>query len=162
MTGEAEEMDVPQILYVLLIAISPILECRGSIPYGIFAGIDVPTVFLVSLLGNILPVPFLLIFLSKIEGWIMRRKDENPVKRAFVRYILSLSKKSKSQVDRYGFWGLVIFVAVPILGTGAWTSSVIAYLFGMEIKRAFAAIVLGVLGVAVIVTVAVLGFGLIL
>jgi len=155
-------MDVPQILYVLLIAISPILECRGSIPYGIFAGIDVPTVFLVSLLGNILPVPFLLIFLSKIEGWIMRRKDENPVKRAFVRYILSLSKKSKSQVDRYGFWGLVIFVAVPILGTGAWTSSVIAYLFGMEIKRAFAAIVLGVLGVAVIVTVAVLGFGLIL
>jgi uncharacterized membrane protein len=154
-------MDVSQILYILLIAISPILECRGSIPYGILAGIDVPTVFLVSLLGNILPVPFLLIFLSRIEGWIMRRENENPVKRAFVKYIERLREKSKSQVKRYGFWGLVIFVAVPIPGTGAWASSVIAYLFGMEIKRAFAAIALGVLGAVVIVTVAVLGFGLI-
>jgi uncharacterized membrane protein len=145
--------ELNQILYTLFLAMLPVFECRGAIPYGIFAGVDLPTTFIVSLIGNVLPVPFLLLFLSRIDGWIMQRSESSSLRRLFVKYVERLRRNSKSQLDRYGFWGLMIFVAVPLPGTGAWTSCVIAYIFGLDSKKAFAAIALGVLEACVIVAV---------
>jgi len=154
--------DLSQVLNVFLLAVSPIVECRGSIPYGIFAGIDLPTVLLVTLIGNCLPVPFLLLFLKTIERWLMGRADSNPLKRLFIKYVESLRRRSSAQVEKYGFLGLVIFVAVPLPGTGAWTSSAVAYLFGMESKRALAAILVGVVIAMAIVTGLMLIIGIVL
>ena len=154
--------DLNQMLYILLLAMSPVVECRGSIPFGFFAGVDLPTTFIVSLIGNVLPIPFLLVFLCKVEGLIMKRRDTNIVKRLFVRYVESLRRKSKNQLDRYGFFGLMMFVAVPLPGTGAWTSSVIAYLFGLDTKKALMAIALGVLEACIIVLLLVVLFGLVI
>lgn len=160
--GSSAMADISQSLYVFIMAASPIIECRGSIPYGILAGMDLPTVLLITFIGNCLPVPFLLLLLKSFEAWLMRRSDSNPIKRLFIKYIESLRRRAKSQVDRYGFLGLVIFVAVPIPGTGAWTSSVVAYIFGMESKRALAAIVIGVVIAMAIVTALMLLIGIVL
>jgi len=154
--------DLSQLFNIFILAISPIVECRGSIPYGIVAGVDLPTVLLVTLVGNCLPVPFLLLLLKTVEGWLMRREDSNPLKRLFIRYVESLRRRSRDQVEKYGFLGLVLFVAIPVPGTGAWTSSIVAYLFGMEWKRSLAAIVIGVLCAMAIVTVLTLAVGVVL
>ncbi len=154
--------DLSQLFNIFILAISPVVECRGSIPYGIVAGVDLPTVLLVTLVGNCLPVPFLLLLLKTVEGWLMRREDSNPLKRLFIRYVESLRRRSRDQVEKYGFLGLVLFVAIPVPGTGAWTSSIVAYLFGMEWKRSLAAIVIGVLCAMAIVTVLTLAVGVVL
>ncbi|MBC7121251.1 MAG: small multi-drug export protein [Candidatus Methanosuratus sp.] len=154
--------DLSQLFNIFILAISPVVECRGSIPYGIVAGVDLPTVLLVTLVGNCLPVPFLLLLLKTVEGWLMRRGDSNPLKRLFIRYVESLRRRSRDQVEKYGFLGLVLFVAIPVPGTGAWTSSIVAYLFGMEWKRSLAAIVIGVLCAMAIVTVLTLAVGVVL
>jgi len=153
---------VDQILYILFLAALPVVEARGSVPYGILTGIDVPTVVALSIVGNLAPVPFLLLFLCKIEGWVMGRSDGNPVKRLFIKYIERLRRTARSKVERYGFWGLMIFVIVPLPGTGAWTGSAVAYLFGIENKRAFASIALGVVGAVALLAVAFSVFGLVL
>jgi len=154
--------DIYQLFNVFILSISPIVECRGSIPYGIVTGIDLPTVLLVTLIGNCMPVPFLLLFLKFAEGWVMRRADSNPLKRLFVRYVESLRRRTGEQVRKYGFLGLVLFVAVPVPGTGAWTSSVVAYLFGMEWKRSLVAILVGVVCAVAIVTAFILAIGIVL
>ncbi len=154
--------DLSQLFNVFILAISPVVECRGSIPYGIVAGVDLPTVLLVTLVGNCLPVPFLLLLLKTVEGWLMRREDSNPLKRLFIRYVESLRRRSHDQVEKYGFLGLVLFVAIPVPGTGAWSSSIVAYLFGMEWKRSLATIVIGVLCAMAIVTMLTLAVGVVL
>lgn len=152
---------IQDLFTVFLMAASPILECRGSIPYGILTGIDPATVFLVSFLGNVLPVPFLLLFLNRFERWVMGMGEENWLRKIYVRYVDRLRKKSKPTIDRYGFLGLTIFVAVPIPLTGAWTASLLSYLLGMNLKRSLGAIVIGVLGACAIVMAVMLAYGFI-
>jgi uncharacterized membrane protein len=150
---------IQDVFTVFLLAASPILECRGAIPYGILIGLDPITVFIASFLGNIFPVPFLLFFLNRFERWVMGMGDENWLKQIYIRYVNRLRKKSKPSIDRYGFLGLTIFVAVPIPLTGAWTASLLSYLFGMEFKRSLAAIIAGVFGACVIVMALMLAYG---
>lgn len=152
---------IQDLFTVFLMAASPILECRGSIPYGILTGIDPATVFLVSFLGNVLPVPFLLLLLNRFERWVMGMGEGNRLRRIYVRYVDRLRKKSKPSIDRYGFLGLTIFVAVPLPLTGAWTASLLSYLLGMDLKRSLGAIVIGVFGACVIVMALMLAFGFI-
>ncbi len=150
---------IQEILTAFLMAASPILECRGAIPYGVLVGLDPATVFLVSLLGNILPVPFLLLFLDRFERWVMGMREGNWLRRVYVRYIEKLRKRAKPTIDRYGLLGLMAFVAVPLPLTGAWTASLLSYLLGMKIRRSLAAILVGVLVACVIVMALMLAYG---
>jgi uncharacterized membrane protein len=152
---------VQEILTTFLMAASPILECRGAIPYGVLVGVDPTTVFLVSFLGNILPVPFLLLFLNRFEHWVMGMGEGNWLRRIYTRYIERLRKRAKPTIDRYGMLGLAAFVAVPLPLTGAWTASLLSSLLGMEAKRSLGVIVIGALVACIIVMALMLAYGFI-
>lgn len=152
---------IQEILTTFLMAAWPILECRGAIPYGVLVGLDPATVFLVAFFGNILPVPFLLLFLNRFERWVMGMGEGNWLRRVYVKYIDRVRRRAKPTIDRYGLLGLTAFVAVPLPLTGAWTASLLSYLLGMETKRSLAAIVAGALGACVIVMALMLAYGFI-
>lgn len=152
---------IQEILTTFLMAAWPILECRGAIPYGVLVGLDPATVFLAAFFGNILPVPFLLLFLNRFERWVMGMGEGNWLRRVYVKYIDRVRRRAKPTIDRYGLLGLTAFVAVPLPLTGAWTASLLSYLLGMEAKRSLAAIVAGALGACVIVMALMLAYGFI-
>jgi uncharacterized membrane protein len=129
-------------------AATPVWELRGAIPAGIFA-FDQPWwgVFLVSLLGNIFPIPFIILFLDPVTRFLNRIKFMEKA----IRWIFQRAEKRSELVKKYEKVGLMIFVAVPLPGTGAWTGSLIAFMLGMDLKSAFWPIALGVLIAAVIV-----------
>ncbi|MEM0232124.1 MAG: small multi-drug export protein, partial [Candidatus Methanomethyliaceae archaeon] len=112
-------------------------------------GIDLISVVIISFFGNILPVPFILLLMKKIEDIII--KQNNILKKIFIKYIENLRKRSKKTIEKYGFYGLIIFIAIPLPGTGAWTGSIVAHIFGMKIKYSILAIFIGV-AIAVFIT----------
>lgn len=150
-----------EVLTVFLMAAWPIIECRGAIPYGILIGMEPATTFVASFLGNVFPVPFLLLFLNRLDRWVMGMGEGAWLRRTYVRYVDGLRGRARSTIDRYGFLGLVIFVAVPLPLTGAWTSCLLSYLFGMEVKRSLVAITTGALGACIIVMSVMLAYGFI-
>jgi uncharacterized membrane protein len=142
--------DLGESLNVILISATPISELRGGIPVAMFR-YDFPWywAFLIAVAGNMLPIPFLLALydpvvklVSKV-AWIKR----------LVEWFFRYTRRRGGLVERYGWIGLAIFVGVPLPMTGAWTGSVLAYLMGIEYKRALPAILLGVIIAGVIVTV---------
>lgn len=151
-----------QSIYVFLLAMYPVVECRGAIPVGILAGVDPLTVFLLSFIGNLLPIPFLLLFMGRLEGWIMGFGEGNIARRLFIRYVKRIRESARSKIDRYGFWGLILFVALPLPLTGAWTASLVASLFGIPGGRAILSIAAGVFVACVIVMALMLGLGLVI
>jgi len=131
------------ILVAFFLSMLPLIELRGGIPYAFFRGVPFPTAALVCFLGNLLPVPFILLFLRKAFE-IMRRF-------AWTRKIVDwLERHARKRGDRFRkalWWGLVIVVALPIPLTGAWSGSLISVVFDMPMRKAFPAILLGLLGV---------------
>lgn len=140
-------------------AMVPVVELRGAIPYGVVAGLSVPTAFVLALIGNIVPVPVLVVFTRKVFEWL-RRKSE-----WLNRIVCRLEEKAEKKKDvvlRYEFWGLVLLVAIPLPGTGAWTGALVAAMMDMRLKRAMPAIALGVLIAGIIVTSVTYGAGALL
>lgn len=143
-------MELTEVLNVILISATPISELRGGIPVAYFRyDFEWYWAFLIAVAGNMLPIPFLLVLydpvvklVSKV-AWIKRLVDW------FFRY----TRRRGGLVEKYGWIGLTMFVGIPLPITGAWTGSVLAYLMGIEYKRALPAIFLGVIVAAVIVTV---------
>jgi uncharacterized membrane protein len=133
------------IALTLLATVLPISELRGGIPLGISLGLDPWFTFSIAVIANALiffPVFFALrLFYDKLLSRI-------PL---FDKYLDSLRKRGKPKVDKYGFWGLVLFVAVPLPLTGAYTGTILAWLLGMDWKRAFPAVALGVVVAGVVV-----------
>ncbi len=138
-----------KIFMTFLVSMVPVVELRGAIPIGVAAGVDLPVAILVSVIGNILPVPFIILFIKKIFAW-MRSKSERLER--LVKRFEDMADSKSDRVTRYEFWGLVLFVGIPLPGTGAWTGSLIAALLGMDIKKAFPPIMLGVILAAVIIS----------
>lgn len=139
-----------------LISMVPVIELRGAIPIGVGAGLDLPLAIAVSIIGNLVPVPFIIIFIKKIFAWMRTniKKLDGLVTR------LEKRAESKSEtVQKYAFWGLFILVAIPLPGTGAWTGALVAAMLEMPLKKAFPAIALGVLGAAAIVAFVTYGAG---
>jgi|YelNatPaOPRAMG01_1025707.scaffolds.fasta_scaffold18963_3 uncharacterized membrane protein len=135
-------------LWVFLMAATPIWELRGSIPTGMLVmHLPWPEVFIISLLGNIFPVPFILLFLDPISKLLTRIK----LLERILNWVLQRTRRQSSLVEKYERIGLMLFVAVPLPGTGAWTGALIAFLLGMSLKKAFWPIALGVLIAGVIV-----------
>lgn len=138
----------------LLISMVPVLELRAAIPAGVIAGLDIPVVVAVAIIGNLIPIPFIIVFIRKIFKW-MQTKSEKLA--ALVKRLEDKADRKKDKVLKYEFWGLMFFVAIPLPGTGAWTGALIAAMLDMQLKRAFPAIAAGVVIAAVIVAVATYG-----
>lgn len=134
---------MPSQAFVLtfLIAMVPVLELRGAIPYGVLHGLPPLAALLIAVAGNLLPVPFLILFTRRVFAWL---KTKGCVRRLIERLELRAVKKSQV-VNKYAGLGLFILVAIPLPGTGAWTGALVAALMDMRIKRAMPAIALGVL-----------------
>ncbi|MBR5230267.1 MAG: small multi-drug export protein [Firmicutes bacterium] len=137
----------------------PVLELRGAIPLAVAAGLDIPLALVAAILGNLLPVPFIIIFIRKIFKWMQSRSRWLA---AIVHKMEAKAEAKKEQVLRYEFWGLMILVAIPLPGTGAWTGALVAAMLDMQLKRAFPAIALGVVAAGIIVTAASYGVSVII
>ena len=125
-------------LIIFIISMIPILELRGGIP----TWRAIP----ICLVGNLIPIPFILLLIRPIFAWLRKTRLFRPL-------VEKLEKKAMSKSDRisrYEFWGLVLFVGIPLPGTGAWTGALVASLLGIDWKKAFGAIVVGVCMASVI------------
>lgn len=141
---------IKKLLYVFGISILPVIELRGAIPAGAAMGLPFWAVFLCAILGNLLPVPFILIFIEKI---LLFMKEHNIFPK-LVHWLEEKAQKGAARVENYALLGLSLFVAVPLPGTGAWTGALVAALFHMEKRRAMLSITLGVLIAGIIMTLA--------
>lgn len=144
-------------LYILLISMVPLIELRGAIPVGCAAGIPWYVNFLLCVIGNMIPVPFILFFIEKIFAFMKRF----PRLGRIAVFFEQKGEKNKGKVTKYATWGLLLFVGIPLPGTGAWTGSLIAALLKMDKKHAIISTFGGVILAAVIVTLisyGVLGF----
>ena len=127
----------------------PVIELRGAIPYGVSQDIPIWICFVVSTIGNLIPVPFIIIFIRKII-LVMKKMSKNI--RKFAEWLERKAEKNKEKVLKYEFWGLMLLVAIPLPGTGAWTGSLVAAMLDMQFKRALPAIVVGVMVAGIIVS----------
>ncbi len=143
-----------KLLYVFLCSMLPIIELRGSIIMGAGLGLTWWQNYLVSVCGNLLPIPFILLFIRYILGWM---KNINGLSKIAL-WLEEKAHKHSKKVLRYATFGLFLFVAIPIPGTGAWTGALIAALFNMRMKYSLLSITLGVLVAGVIMVCASYGF----
>lgn len=132
---------VPDELTVFLISLMPVLEIRGGMIAARLLEMDFLKAFAICYVGNMLPIPFIILFIRKIFEFLRRFKF-------FERIIVKLEKKTeknKDKVMRYEAWGLLLFVAIPLPGTGGWTGALMAALLDIRIKRSLPIIAIGVL-----------------
>ena len=142
------------VMMVFIISLIPVLELRGAIPYGFAAGIPAWVVVLVSVIGNMLLVPFVILSVRSVFAWLKKMK----FMRGFVEWSENRVLKNKKMIAKYETLGLMLLVAIPLPGTGAWTGAMLAGLLGMRLKTALPAIFIGVIIAAVIVTGVTYGF----
>ena len=139
-----------KIIGIFFISLLPVIELRGSIPIGYYQGLPWYTNMITSIIGNILPVPFILLFVVKVFEFMKKRN-------IMVNVIEKIEKRAMSRSESIAnkeFLGLMLFVAIPFPGTGAWTGALIAALLQFNRKRSFFYIGLGVVIAAVIMTLA--------
>ena len=144
-------------ILTMLWAMVPVAELRFAIPFGVVAGLSVPKAMILAIIGNCLPVPVLVLFTTRVFAWL-RIKSERL--NSFVARIEEKGKSKIGQVEKYKFWGLMILVAIPLPGTGAWTGSLVAALMEMDLKKAIPPIFLGVLLAGIIVSMITYGIDL--
>ena len=138
-----------KILTTFLVSMVPVIELRGAIPIGVARGLPFWAAVLVSIIGNLVPVPFIIIFIKKIFAFM---REIMPKLNGLVTRLENKANSKSETVQKYAFWGLFIFVAIPLPGTGAWTGALIAAMLEMPLKKAFPSIMLGVLSAGAIVT----------
>ena len=137
-------------VYVFIVSMFPIVELRGAIPLGAAMGMNIFENYFLSVFGNLLPIPFILIFIKKIIEWMSVSKIK--IFNKIANSLIAKAEKRSGKVDKASLWGLFLFVAIPIPGTGAWTGALIAALMNMRLKDALPSITLGVCTAGVIVT----------
>lgn len=152
---QISELGASAALVTFIISMLPVVELRLAIPVGVSMGLPVWQAAVISIVGNMLPAPFIIAFIRKVMDWLRGRAAW------MQRFVLWLEKKGTGpraeRVRRYEFWGLMILVAIPLPGTGAWTGALIAALMDIRMRRAIPPILLGVLIAALIVSLATAG-----
>ena len=124
-----------------------IVELRGALLVaGPLLGVPVAKAIPLCIIGNIIPVPFILLLITPIFKWMKGTKLFKPM----VNKLESKAMSKSDKIEKYEFWGLVLFVGIPLPGTGAWTGSLIAALLGVKFKKAFPAVILGIFMATVI------------
>lgn len=134
-------------LIVFLISLMPILELRGGLIAAALLGLNIVPAFIICIIGNLLPIPFILWFITPIFNKLKKTKHLSKLVNKIEKK--ALSKKDK--IEKAEFWGLFFFVGIPLPGTGGWTGSLIASLINMDKKKAMLAITCGVLLAGLIV-----------
>ena len=134
---------------VFIISMIPILELRGGLLAASVLNIDIVRALWICIVGNLIPVPFILLLITPIFNWLKQTKTFRPMVEKMENRALS----KREQIEKYEFWGLVAFVGIPLPGTGAWTGALIAALLGIRFRKAFPAIVIGVCLAACIMTI---------
>lgn len=140
-------------LALFLVSMVPLVELRGAVILGAAMGMDILPTFLISVIGNLLPVPFLILLGRKIIQLLKKVKFLSKLTYWYEEKLL----KKMDKVTKYEVMGLFLFVAIPLPGTGAWSGSLIAALLNMSLKRSFPSIILGVITAGVIMTIASFG-----
>ena len=135
-------------LKVFVVAMLPVVELRGAIPYALALDIPLYIAFPIAILGNMFPVPFILLFFDKAKVWF---KDFPVIGKIFA-WVDKKAATKAAGVKTFEFWAIVTFVAIPLPGTGAWTGSVVATALGMKLRKSIPACVIGVLIAGIIVS----------
>lgn len=135
-------------LIVFIISILPILELRGGLIAASLLNVSPLTGYIVSIIGNTLPVPFILLFINKILDWMGKSKIKWMNKLS--KWLDKKARKHKDSIEKYGYLGLTLFVGVPLPGTGAWTGCLAASVLNMDKKKSFISIMLGIIMASII------------
>jgi uncharacterized membrane protein len=143
-------------ILVFIISLLPILELRGGLIAATLLGLDPLPSYIISIIGNIIPIPFILLFINKILAAM--RKSKVKFFNSIVTWLDGKVEKHKGQIEKYGYLGLVLFVGIPLPGTGAWTGCLIASVLEMDRKKSFLFALLGVFMASIIMMI--LSFGL--
>ena len=135
-------------LQTLIIGMTPVVELRGAIPFGLALGLDPVTCYLAAVIGNCIPIPFIILFIEHV--FLIMRKT-SPKFGALVDKLERRAAEKSDVVEKYALWGLVILVAIPLPGTGAWTGSLVAALMNIPLRKSGPACVLGVIIAGIVV-----------
>jgi len=150
-----KETELGKMLLTFLISMAPVVELRGAIPVGVSMGLGHWQAMLISILGNMVPVPFIIVFIRKIFAWLREKSA------GLEKMVSRLEKRAEGKwekVYKYELLGLAILVAIPLPGTGAWTGALVAALMDLRLKTAVPAIFLGVVVAGFLVTGLTFGF----
>ena len=134
--------------FTVLVSMIPVIELRGGIPFGVGVGLPVWLAYLAAIIGNMLPVPFIVVYIRRIFQWMRRHL---PRLNHLVTRLEQKAHQKGRMVTKYKYLGLAIFVAIPLPGTGAWTGALAAAFLDMPLRKALPSIFAGVLvaGVAI-------------
>ncbi len=132
---------IPEELVAFVISLCPVLECRGGMIAARLMEIPFIKAFLICYLGNMIPIPFIILFIRKIFDFLRRFKFFSKI----VEKLEAKTEKNKEKVLKYEAWGLLLFVAIPLPGTGGWTGALMAALLDIRMKKSLPIIALGVL-----------------
>lgn len=149
------EATLGQMAFTALISMVPVVELRGGIPFGVALGLAPWEAFLSAIIGNIIPLPFIVVYIRRIFQWMRRNMSK------LDKLVDKLEKKAHLKgriVTKYKYLGLMIFVAIPLPGTGGWTGALVAAFLDMPLRRAIPALALGVLIAGFLVTGITYGF----
>lgn len=146
---EALSGKISRELIVFIISMVPILELRGGLLAASVLNIDIVRALWICIIGNIIPVPFILLLITPIFNWLKKTRTFRPM----VEKLENKAMGKSEQIEKYEFWGLVLFVGIPLPGTGAWTGSLIASLLGIRFKKAFPAVLVGIALASVIMSI---------
>lgn len=144
--GGVASQAVGKYILVFIISLMPILELRGGLIAAALLGLPPVPAYIISIIGNLIPIPLILWFLDYVLDFM---KKHNILKK-FVLFCERKGNEKKDKIEKLGFWGLVLFVGVPLPGTGAWTGCLIATILRMDKKKAFLAAALGVIMASII------------
>ena len=136
-------------LVIFIISLLPILELRGGLLAATLLEVEFVRAAIICILGNVLPIPIVLLFLKYVLD-VLSKWD---VTKKLVNWLEKKVDEKREQIDKYGYLGLILFVGIPLPGTGAWTGALLAVMLGLNRKKSFLCIVLGVLMAAVIMSV---------
>lgn len=135
------ETYVGEFCFTILVSMIPVIELRGGIPFGVAAGLPVWAAYLAAVIGNLIPVPFIIVYIRRIFMWMRRRL---PKLNSLVDKLERKAHLKGQKVTRYKYLGLAIFVAIPLPGTGAWTGALAASFLDMPLRKAIPSIAAGV------------------
>lgn len=151
----------PDVVVTFLLSMLPIFELRGSIPYAIARGMPWPEAFAISVVGNFLAVVPIVYLIGPVSAWLRRW----PLFDRFFDWLFARTRRKGGMIERWEMLGLILFVAIPLPVTGAWTGSVAAFIFGVRKPMALLALLAGILIAGTVVTLATTGvigvFGLV-
>ena len=128
--------------FTVLVSMVPVVELRGGIPFGVTLGLPVWAAYVAAVIGNILPVPFILVYIKRIFRWMRRRM---PRLNSLVDRLERKAHLKGRMVTKYKYLGLMLFVAIPLPGTGAWTGALAAAFLDMPLRKALPSIFAGIL-----------------